>query len=222
MRDDKGFIVKLRSEGKSYRQIQKITGVSRGTLYKWFQRENWSHEITNKLSDVNPSNSSQRMIRMNLVRNLKYKYSYALVESEAVKSYKNFSQEALFLEGLKIYLKHGDIKTKYLVRISSGIPKKHVIFKQFCQKYLINIDYKIKYQIYSPAECVVIDTLKYWSRELNTPKDSFYKIQSLKLKKISKTLLFGLCVTIISSTSLKKNILKWLELYKIDRNAGMV
>ncbi len=169
MRKDKEHIFQLRREGKSYRQIQKETGVSRATLWAWFKDVEWSKHISEEHKTKNLGASRERMERMNMVRKLKLQYGYALVEKEAEEEYQKYRHEPLFWAGLMLYARGGDRKSKHYIRIAGGGAYIHRIFTLFAERYL--------------PESVLVNRLQ------NSGS-----------------------VSIISNTSLKRKVLKWLTL----------
>lgn len=212
MRKDKEFIFKLRREGKSYRSIQQATGVSRGTLGKWFESEDWSRHITTRHNLQSIERSKSHMIRMNMVRKLKLQYEYALVEKEAEKEYETYKHENLFWAGLMLYAGEGDKRSKHQIRVSNCEPYVHRIFVDFASKYLDFSKESFRYSLIiypdnNPEECV-----KAWSKDLIVSELLFYKPHVIQGKEATKRLQYGTCISIISSTAQKKKLLKWLSL----------
>lgn len=212
MRQDKALVFKLRQEGKSYRQIQKEVGISRSTLTAWFKNIQWSNHISEGHKKKNLGASKERMERMNMVRKLKLQYHYALVESEAIKEYEIFKKETLFWAGLMIYAGEGDKKTRHQIRISNSEFYLHKIFIQFVVTYLKlpKENFKIGLLLYPDLSEEVC--IKRWSTELHLESRNFYKTHIIKGKDSVKRLQYGIGMSIISSTSLKKKLLKWLLL----------
>ncbi len=224
MRKDKEFIFKLRREGKSYRDIQQATGVSRGTLCEWFKGEDWSKHITSRHDAQSVERSKDRMIKMNMVRKLKLQYQYALVEKEAEKEYETNKKGSLFWAGLMLYAGEGDKRTKHQIRISNCEAFIHRIFIDFACEYLgfSRDSFRYNLVIYpdnNPEECVRV-----WAKDLKASDGQFYKSQVIQGKEVVKRLQYGTCISIISSTAQKKKLLKWLSLAENEKfgNAGMV
>lgn len=217
MRKDKEFIFKLRREGKSYRDIQQATGVSRGTLCEWFKGEEWSKHLSTKHSQQTIALSKERMIHMNMVRKLKLQYQYALVEKEAEKEYETYKKEPLFWAGLMLYAGEGDKRSKHQIRVSNCESYIHRIFVEFVCKYLDFLKEGLRYSLIiypdnDPDECVTA-----WSKELDVPEDLFYKSHVIQGKEPIKRLQYGTCISIISSTAQKKKLLKWLSLAENEK-----
>lgn len=183
MRRDKEFILRLRHEGRSYRYIQQATGVSRGTLSRWFKEEDWSNRITIRHADQSAERAKERMIKMNMVRNLKLQYQYALVVKEAEKQYAIYKNEPLFWKGLMLYVGHGDKKTRSVLKISSSEFYIHKVFMQFCLAYLEVPREKFRCCLLLYPHNNKEIALKTWSDELNLDSRYFYKTQVIKRRE---------------------------------------
>ena len=217
MRKDKQRIFQLRKEGRTYREIQRDTGVSRATLTKWFKGEPWSKHLAEEHAKKNRGASQERMDRMNMVRKLKLQYQYALVEADAKKEYEEYRTQTLFWAGLMIYAGEGDKVSRSLIRISSSEAYLHTIFIRFCLIYLgISINQiRIGLLLYSDhAEDICV---KFWSAALGIPPVQFHKTQVIQGKERVRRLQYGVGMSIISSTSLKKKILQWISLAKKEQ-----
>ncbi|HRH24733.1 MAG TPA: helix-turn-helix domain-containing protein [Candidatus Paceibacterota bacterium] len=217
MRQDKERIFQLRKEGRTYREIQRDTGVSRATLSLWFKDQDWSKHLSLEHAKKNLGASKERMERMNLVRKLKLQYQYALVEKEAQEEYELYKNEPLFWAGLMLYAGEGDRKSKELVRISNTDFYIHRIFVNFAQKYLKIPENSFRfglilYEDNNEAVCKEV-----WSKELPISGLIFHKTQVIQGREKIKRLQYGVGMSIISSTVAKKKILKWLSLAQFEK-----
>ena len=70
MRHDKEKVFQLRKNGKSYREIQSLTGVSRSTLCEWFKNEGWSLHIKQSNTSRQLTDSTIRLRKMNAARQI--------------------------------------------------------------------------------------------------------------------------------------------------------
>lgn len=215
MRQDKAFIFKLRHEGRSYREIQKETGVSRGTLCGWFRNEEWSRHIA--VTKTVQTNSSEHIRMMQAVRRKNLDTLYEAVEQEAIAEYVIFKKEPLFWAGLMAYAGEGDKRTRHLVRITNSEFYIHKIFLLFATTYL-------KVSLSNIRECLIIypdhnETLckEMWSNILGIPRSQFHKTQVIQGKEKVRRLQYGIGMSIISSTVLKKKMLAWLSLAQDER-----
>jgi hypothetical protein len=212
MRKDKELIFKLRQEGKSFRYIQDKTGVSRGTLVSWFKRIEWSRHVTVKNTQKKHEGAKDQIARVNMVRKLNLQYFYALKESEAKKEFETFQKEPLFWAGLMAYASAGDKSSKHGIRLSSAESFMHRIFIQFGETYLGIPKNAFRHGLLI-REGDDEDACKgYWAKEAGMPEGIFYKTQVIKGKILVKRLQYGICMTIITNTGLKKKLLKWLQL----------
>ncbi len=217
MRQDKEYIFKLRQEGKSYREIQKETGVSRATLGAWFKDVEWSKHILVANKEKNLQECKERVFRMNKGRKIRLKDQYDKAEAEAALDYETYKKEALFWAGLMAYAGEGDKRNKSLMRITNSEFYIHTIFIKFILKYMdisretLRIGLLI-YPDHNESFC-----REMWSNILGVPRSQFYKTQVLQGKAKVKRLQYGIGMSIISNTVLKKKLLVWLSLAQDER-----
>lgn len=214
MRKDKEVIFKLRQEGKSFRYIQEKTGVSRGTLVAWFKHIGWSKHVTATNTKKKHDNAQDQIARINMVRKLHLQFSYALKESEAQKEFQVHKKDPLFWAGIMAYASAGDKSSKHGIRLSGADPYHHRVFGQFCETYLGVSKDQHRYGLHMHEISDGNVCRGYWSKELGIEEQKFYKTQVIKGKIPSKRLQYGMCMTIISNTGLKKKLLKWLQLIR--------
>lgn len=217
MRQDKSLIFQLRREGKSYLDIHKQTGVSRATLATWFKNVEWSKHTTIKNREKNLHDSKDRILRMNMARKRSLDVFYAAVEEEAAIEYRKYRGDPLFWAGLMAYAGEGDKRTKSLVRITNSEFYIHTIFITFMEKYLNVPRNSIKvglllYPDHNESLC-----REMWSNLLGVDRTNFHKTQVLQGKEKVKRLQYGIGMSILSSTALKKKLLVWLSLAQDER-----
>lgn len=209
---------KLRREGKSYRDIQKELGVSRSTLCDWFKKEEWSTHIKKSNVDKNITLSTDRLRLLQEGRNKMLFDKYRKVELEAEKEFHVFKKDPLFMAGLMIYAGEGDKKHGNCSRISNSEFYLHQIFIKFSEKYLGIRRENIKVGLILYPDLEIRTCLEKWSEELSISELNFYKTQIIKGKEKTKKLQYGVGISIISSiVVVKKRILKWLELIKMEK-----
>ncbi|OGI77466.1 hypothetical protein A3C57_03045 [Candidatus Nomurabacteria bacterium RIFCSPHIGHO2_02_FULL_33_12] len=215
MRQDKQFVFELRKQGKSYREIQEKTSISRGTLCAWFKDIEWSKHIRYENNGKNITLSKERLKKLNNGRKIKLDSYYQKIEKEAEKEFRVFKDEALFMAGLMLYAGEGDKRSRNVSKISNSEFYIHKIFIIFSEKYLCIKRDNIKmsliiYPDHNIQECIAI-----WGKEMNITKENFYKTQVIQGKETKNKLQYGVGMSIISSkVAVKKKILVWLELSK--------
>ena len=217
MRRDKERIFQLRKEGRTYREIQRDTGVSRATLSLWFKDQDWSRHLSLEHSKKNLGASKERMERMNIVRKLKLQYQYALAEKEAQEEYETYKKDPLFWAGLMLYAGEGDRKSKELVRISNTDFYIHRIFVNFAKKYLKIPENGFRFGLILYEDNNEDVCKEVWSKELPISSLIFHKTQVIKGREKLKRLQYGVGMSIISSTVAKRKILKWLSLAQFEK-----
>mgnify|MGYP003454868217 FL=1 len=214
MRKDKGIVFQLRKQGKSYREIQKKVDISRSTLSKWFKDEEWSKHLKYSNNTNNIILTKDRLLKLNKARSTKLDALYDRAEKEATEEFEAFKNEPLFMAGLMAYAGEGDKVTRFSIRISNCEFYIHKYFINFSEKYLDFKRENMKCALILYPDNVHEDCLVKWSTELKIPRQNFYKVQIIQGKEKTKRLQFGVGMVIISSTFLKKKLMKWLELCK--------
>ena len=222
MRHDKEYVFTLRKEGKSYKEIQKITGISRGTLSNWFRNETWSKHLATM--NTKRTRSIDHIKMMQSARASKLVDFYRDSEDEAVTQYGMYKNEPLFWAGLMAYAGEGDKRTVHLVRISNSEFYLHRIFMLFATQYLGIKKDRIKFGLIVYPDQNESFCKEMWANLLAIKRENFHKTQVMQGKEKLRRLQYGVGMTIISSTVLKKKLLKWLSLAQDERfeKAGMV
>jgi len=213
MRPDKSIIFQLRKDGKSYRQIQEETGISRSTLCDWFCNEEWSRHLKNKNIKVNTKISKDRLIKLNNDRLKRLSLIYEKAEKEASDQFDYFKKDPLFMAGLMIYAGEGDKRSRNISRITNTEYYLHKIFIKFSEKYLGISRKSVKIALIIYPDNNMDECVNSWSKELSIKKENFHKTQIIQGKEKTKRLQNGIAISIISSTVVvKKKILVWLKL----------
>jgi hypothetical protein len=216
MRHDKEKAFELRKENKTYREIQQLLGISRSTLCDWFRNEEWSNHI--KKSNVNRSItiSTERLKKMNDARRIMFEKKYKIVEEEALREFEIYKNDPLFMAGLMLYAGEGDKTSRNLTRLSNSEFYLHIVFIRFSQQFLKINRNNIKFWLLLYPDHNIENCIGVWSTKIGISTVNFYKSQVIRGKEKTKKLQYGVGNSIISSTSLKKKMMKWLELCKLD------
>lgn len=218
MRHDKEKAFELRRENKTYREIQQLLGISRSTLCGWFKNEEWSKHIKKSNTNRQISVSIERLQKMNNARRIMLEKKYKAVEEEALREFEIYKNDPFFMAGLMVYAGEGDKTNRYNIRLSNSEFYLHLVFIRFCEKFLKVERKNIKVWLLLYPDHNIEEVIAVWSKKLNINKSNFHKSQVIIGKGKTKKLQYGVGNSIISSTSLKKKILKWLELCKLYFN----
>lgn len=218
MRYDQPKAFELRKQGKTYREIEQLLGISRSTLCDWFKNEAWSKHIKKSNTDKHIEISTARLEKLHEGRRVMLEKTYKKVEEDAIAEFELYKKDPLFMAGLMLYAGEGDKSSRNLTRLSNSEFYLHLVFIRFSEKFLNIGRDKIKvwlllYPDHNVEQCVEI-----WSEKLQINKLNFNKSQVIIGKSKSRKLQYGVGNSIISSTSLKKKMVKWLELCKLYFN----
>lgn len=218
MRHDREKIFELRKQGKTYREIQKLIGVSRSTLCEWFKNAEWSKHIKKLNTNKQIKISTEKLQKMNEARNIMLQKKYEKVEQDAEKEFEIYKNNPLFMAGLMVYAGEGDKSSRNLTRVSNSEFYLHLIFIRFSETFLKVERKNIKIGLLLYPDHNIEQSIEIWSEKLHIPKINFHKSQVIIGKESKRKLQYGVGNSIISSTSLKKKMLKWLELCKLEFN----
>ncbi len=212
MRRDKQKAIDLRKEGRSYRDIAKELKVSKGTLSAWLKGQEWSDQISKSNIEKEHARAPEKMKRINMMRRVKFAFTYGVAEEEAVREFEVYKNEPLFNAGLMLYVGEGEKASKPALRIANTDFEVHKVFIQFLTRYF-GIDrarVRIFLHLYPDLdEKVCVDK---WAKELSLNQSQFYKTQRIQGKDLKRKLQFGVGTTIISSTALKRKLFVWIKL----------
>lgn len=218
MRYDQPQAFELRKQGKTYREIERLLGVSRSTLCDWFKNEEWSKHIKKSNTDRHIKVSKEHLQKMNTSRQSMFDEKYKKAEEEAAKEFEIYKNDPLFMAGLMAYAGEGDKTNRFNIKLANSEFYLHLVFIRFSERFLHIKRDKIKvwlllYPDHNIEECITI-----WSKKLQINKSNFNKSQVIVGKEKTKKLQYGVGNSIISSVTLKKKMLKWLELCRLYFN----
>lgn len=212
MRDlkEKTRAIKLRKQGKTYREIQKIcNNIPKSTLNYWYknieltkkQKENIQNRIQNPMDLGRQkggwTNHNKRLKRL------------AKIKQKAIEEWPILSKNPLFIAGLAFYLAEGS-KTQEKFQFMNSDPK--IIF--FMLEWIIKIlninQEKIKFRLYIHHIYKHEEPEIFWKKLLNT------KYLSITLKptphKIKKRPDYKGCLRIeVSGSELYLKIMTWRD-----------
>lgn len=218
MRKDKEIAFHLRKEGKTYKEIQNVLRVSPSTLSFWLSNEEWSKHTKKINTEKHIIRSTEHMRKMNEGRNLMLEKKYKKVEEDAEKEFEVYKSDPLFMAGLMVYAGEGDKTNRFNIRLANSEFYLHLVFIRFSEKFLDVKRDKIKVWLLLYPDHNIKENIEIWSKKLNIPIENFNKSQVILGRETKRKLQYGVGNSIISSTSLKKKMLKWLELCRLYFN----
>ena len=207
MRKDKLEAFKLRKEGKNYREIRAILGVSKGTLSGWFKNFDWSGDISKVNHTFNYS--PEKIRKMHEARTMLLKELYDKARLEGQNEFGKYKNEPLFAAGLMVYAGEGDHSIKSnLTRIANSNSKIILVFKSFLSKYYPEFHKKIRISILLYPDLDDKFCLEWWSSTLKIPLDQFHKPVHIVGRHKTRRLQYGVASLIISSKFFKTKLLE--------------
>lgn len=214
MRHDQPKAFELRKQGKTYREIEKLLGVSRSTLCDWFKNEEWSKHIKKSNTDKHIKISTEHLRKMNEGRQIILDKKYKNIEEEAEKEFEIYKNDPLFMAGLMLYAGEGDKLTKGVIRLANTDFFIHKVFLNFTEKFIKIKRENIKISILLYPDLNIEKCKIKWSEELNVPINNFHKPQIIQGRSKTKRLHFGVGSIIISNSFLKRKLLRWIDFSK--------
>ena len=137
MRKDKEKAIELRHQNKSYKSISRELGIPLGTLAGWFKNEEWSQEIRDKLGTEASLAFPDKLKRIVAANKKRWADLHETYRQEAVKEFKKYKNDPLFLAGIMLYWGEGEKQQKSSqVRLSNSEPEMLKIFYLFLTKVL--------------------------------------------------------------------------------------
>ncbi|MDP3996147.1 MAG: helix-turn-helix domain-containing protein [bacterium] len=215
MRFDKVRAFELRKQGKSYKEISQLLGMSLSTLSDWFKNEPWSNEIKSRLASKASAKNACKLELMHKARSTQLKNLYEKARREAKDEYKKFRENPLFIAGLMIYWGEGDKLSKYRCSVANTEPKMIRIFVKFLVlcgvKYDRIVGWILLYPDLDASVC-----RNFWVKEAGLDNIRFTKSIIIKGKSTIKRLHYGVCNVGFHNRYFKEKMLIWFQLVAKD------
>lgn len=218
MRKDKMKAVALRMQGKSYKEIVRITGIPKTTLFEWFHLENWSQQIKNRLSKLNGKRGSDALNQYRKEAKSKLEKEKSRVRLEASTQFKKLKNNPLFIAGVMLYWGEGDKSMKYgQVRLSNSDAGLLRVFLSFLRIVCKISEERIKAWVLLYPDLHSDMCLTFWRKNLTMSHSQFIKPTVIRGRHPVKKLANGVCTVYTCNPLLKVRILEWIKL-----SAGIV
>lgn len=210
MRNDKHIAIKLRLEGKSYKEIEHDLGIPRSTLADWFSDQEWSKDIKQKLI-------SSMSNKLSVAQKRRWELWREEAREEARQNFQSLRNNPLFIAGLMLYWGEGDSKIENSqVRIANTDPRMLRLFLNFLLD-IGNADFpRIRSVMHLYPDLNEDLCRQYWSDSMGIPQKQFIKTQYIVGKHPTKRLGYGVCQIIYGSRKLKEKIYIWIDRFQQD------
>lgn len=167
---DKQKAIVMRQKGMSYSQIKVELGVSKSTLSKWLYDMPLSEKRIRELRADSPIRIERYRNTMRIKRENTLRESYKKVS----KDIKRLSKREIFIAGLFLYWGEGSKTRTAVSALSNTDPSVLIFYIKWLENFGVNKkDLKVKLQLYNDMN--IKKEIKYWSKKLNLPINSFVK-----------------------------------------------
>lgn len=200
----------LRKEGKSYSQIKKELGVSKGTLSRWLHKYPLSKSQLDKLLFKN----ERRIERFRETMRLKRRRRLKKIYKREARKWLPLSKRELFLAGLFLYWGEGG-KTLPTTTILSNTNTQVIKLYLYWLIKCLKVDKKkIRVKLHLYKDMNEEKATSYWAKELGLQLKQFRKsyIKQTKLSGLTyKGFGHGTCNVIVEGVALKETIMMGIK-----------
>lgn len=216
MRTDRNRALELRLEGKSYREIKKILGVSISTLSDWLKDNPDSKKVFEMLQEKHKGLSRAKLLKMHEAWSEIRKMNESRIVREAEVEFEQHKANPLFVAGLCLYWGEGDKRNRSALRISNTDPGIIALFRHFLIEICGADKGKIKSWLLLYPDLSEEYCKRYWIAAAGLDSANFTKSIIIKGRHKTRKVAFGVCYTGISSKATKLRVLTWLRLLPRD------
>ncbi len=225
MRLDKDKAIKLRLQGKSYSEINKLLGVSKATLSDWFANVELSEKAQERIQQRTIERINSGVVKRNrALTDLAQRRSKDL-RQKAKKEIRKLSKREILLIGAALYwaegykrplMRNGKIRTSHAVSLTNSDPQLVKLFLAFlrgaCQVPEEKITANIRITEHQNGNYL----LHFWSTITGIPYDKLKKFQYNtsapgRSKKAFNILPYGTIQVRVNDTKLYHKIMGWIE-----------
>ncbi|MDP1719155.1 MAG: helix-turn-helix domain-containing protein [bacterium] len=225
MRKDKFLAIKLRLQGKSYGEIQKILpGISKSTLSLWLKDKVLSINARERIENRSRQRSLEGLLKRNQNQTRLAIQRKEEIQKLARDEIKNISLQNLFFIGLALYwaegykrpiVRNGKEVTYHPISLTNADPVLINVFLAFIRR-ICNVPVKkIKANLRIFQHLNGEEVLKYWVDTTGIPRENFNKTylgvsKSSMGKRPFNRLPYGVLQVRISDTKLFHRLIGWI------------
>lgn len=205
----------LRKEQKSYSEISRILGVSKGTLTHWFKNEPWSEEIKKNLGVTHSLAHPKKQAAIKKALQEHWVRQYEVYRSRARKEFEKLKKNQTFLAGVMLYWGEGDKNPQYSkVKLANSDPLMIRLFFVFLKDVLCVAPEKIHLSLLLYPDLEDKMQKNFWSRATGIPLSQFKNSIYIKGRHPKKRLSYGVCNIFVQSREVKEKMMIWIDLYQ--------
>jgi len=208
MRNDKHIAMRLRREGKSYKEIQRELGIPLSTLSGWFSNAEWSQNIRKNLE-------SKLGNKLSIAGKRRWKEWRQSAQEDGKKTYPQLRVNSLFIAGIMLYWGEGDNKLENsYVRLGNTNPNMMRLFRRFLVEICQIPEEKLRAGMILYPDLNESVSKDFWSKATGIPKNQFYKTQYIQGRHPSKRLSNGILQITHCNRQLKEKIAIWIDMFQ--------
>lgn len=174
---------RLRASGKSYREIQKLLGISsRGTLSYWFRNLRLSEKARKRLEANAFLAWARGLTAFNERRSKSIVAENKRIFDEASNSIRDLSQKDLLLIGAALYWGEGTLrggKHGFSVAFSNSNPDMIQVFMKFIRNILGVTENRIRVGAYIHPNINYLEAVRFWSKITKLPVSNFHVVRQV-------------------------------------------
>ena len=161
-------IVEFRSNGLTFSEIERETGVNKGTIHRLLQGASFSQESLKKIETNRVAKMARGLTQSKLSRQIKkqFRERSALIDSK--KLFDKFKKDPFFTSGVILYWAHGSSGNNYF-QFTSGDSEKILFIINWLSKYQKIKPEELKYRLFCP-QAGQRASLEYWESTLKPKK----------------------------------------------------
>jgi transposase len=211
-------VIKLRKRGKSYREIAKITNVSKSSISVWCKNLKLP-KLAQKILEKKMRKSMTALVKYNRLKSERVKKEDQKIKQSSIKEIQPLSKYELKLIGTALYWAEGYKRQEkesspYICFVNSD-PKMIKLFLRFLREIIQIPNEKLRLNIRIHPNINDWSTIKFWSKIAKIPKEKFrisrQISRSSKGKRPQKSLPYGTLKITVSGRQNFFKIKGWIE-----------
>lgn len=207
--------LKLRMQGKSYNEINKLLGIPKSTLSTWLKTLPLSEKVKKRNISKTKLIWAKNIIEFNKFRSDEYQKSTRRLINNFAKDVPSISRRNLYFIGLALFWAEGGKREKWNVRFVNSDPQMIQAIMRFFREICGVSDEKFTLRIHLYPNIQEKVAKSYWLKITKLQEDQFRKSQvhisgSSKGKRPINRLPYGTLHINIGDAHLNKKIKGWL------------
>lgn len=208
--------IKLRKDGKSYNEINKILKIPKSTLSTWLKKFSFSEEIKNKNISASKKIWAQNITKYNKERSRKAILAAETIEKEAAREIPLLNKTMLKIIGSALYWAEGYKKSRWELLFCNSDPVMVKLMMQFFREICEVPEDKFRPQVQIHPNVSQEIAENYWANITNLDKKIFRKpltqiSKSSKRKKPINTLPYGTFRIGVANSKVLSRIKGWIK-----------